>query len=333
MRRTRRLTGIGLAVFISAGFFSDVQTAPAYAEVSSLSTSVGTSAQSMGSNGLVPLEAANESDVAGWFNQNSKALLLAYAPDAFPKATTADVSQWSVGKPVRCSRFEINQKSPRLAVSDIWVAPIFNQVNEAVGAISANFAGERPAEENVVGDSDLGVAIANLESSRAIVYDRSLKSWFSVKESTVTAVDANAKKHLLGAIPFDRFIIQRQRLVADGNGTSAPSTTSSYETSQENGLSLVQIILILLFVVAIVTVSLIWLRWEQAESSARKSENDLKIHRPELGKWSIVDHSSKSRKTKFRDSAGRISLYRKSDIDSETKSNEEQNTEEKETEE
>lgn len=333
MGRARRLTGIGLAVFISAGFFTGVQTTSAYAEISGMSTSVDIFSQAMGSTGLVALEAAHESDVASWFTQNSKALLLAYAPDAFPKATTADVSQWSVGKPVRCSRFEVNQKTPRLAASDIWVVPIFNSANEAVGAISANFAGEKPAEENVVGDSDLGVAIANLESSRAIVYDRSLKSWFSVKESTVTAVDGNAKKHLLGAIPFDRFVIQRQRLVADGNGTSTPSPASSYNASQENGLSLVQIILILLFVVAIVTVSLIWLRWEQAESSARKSENDAKIHRPELGKWSIVDHSSKSRKTKFRDSAGRISLYRKSDIDSETKPNEEQKTEEKETEE
>ncbi|MBM7824982.1 preprotein translocase subunit SecG [Arcanobacterium pluranimalium] len=260
---------------------------------------------------------SGEAEVNAWFNQNAQSLILAYAPDAFPKATASEVAKFSVGKPIRAAQFEAKGTKVGITESNVWVAPVRNQTNEPVGAISADFSDGKAKKDNVYGDPALGAAISIVDSARAVVFDEPLKAWFAVKESVVTSADAQAKKILLGSMPLDTFLIQRERLIGTGSVIGADDTASATPASSAKSqyLSPLQIMLIVLFVLAVVTVSLVWLRWEQAENAARKNDGERQIHRPESGKWSIVDHTKKSRKMRFRDSGGKISLYRKADLD------------------
>ncbi|MFC5370488.1 hypothetical protein [Arcanobacterium bovis] len=255
--------------------------------------------------------------VETWFNQNAQALILASAPDEFSKATAAEVAQYTIGKPIRAAQFEAKGTKVGISESNFWVTPVLSHTNEPVGVVAANFADGKVTKESVYGDADLAVAVASSDSTRAVVYDELLNAWFIVKESVVTAVGAPAKKILLGAIPLETFLVQRDRLIGSGTeiGTSQTASTPTASASKTQSLSALQIVLIVLFVAAVVTVSLIWLRWEQSEHANRKSDEEQRIHRPETGKWSIVDHTKKPRKTRFRDSGGKISLYRKADIE------------------
>ncbi len=240
-----------------------------------------------------------------WFTEKAQATVRSYSSDVFPDFTSDEVSTFTVGTPELTSEM-VRGLTPDTAIrpSARWIAPIMNG-DTAVGALSVNIADGVAGEEIVSGDARLGSAIARDEDDVRFVWDSELSAWFIQRGTAIELGDAAAAKIILGSVPIDDFLAQRDRILSGAEPVpQAPEDPARpVETEPPNVPFTLALVL---GVLAILVGSLVWLRSEQT--------TDIEDDEAATDELASVERKgvvgTRASKMKYRDSGRKVNVYR-----------------------
>ncbi|MEW6860280.1 hypothetical protein [Trueperella pyogenes] len=241
-------------------------------------------------------------DVAAWFNDKAVATVRSHAAEAFPEASADDISAMTVGLPRQTGMLGRRTTANAIQLSQRWIAPILRG-NDAVGAVSVDFASGVAGDEIVLGDERLAAAIARDEKV-TFVWDNQLSAWFTVRESTIEPADLAGTKIILGAVPLTDFLAQRERLLSGSTPVPEPPKDGQ-SVAPQTGTNLPLTITMILSVLGLLIGSLVWLRSEQVSTSEADFSTD---------EFAAVErHGTVNRgesKMRFSDSGRKINVYK-----------------------
>ncbi|MFP7696510.1 hypothetical protein [Trueperella sp. LYQ143] len=247
-------------------------------------------------------------EVTAWFAERALASVRSHAADAFPDASLEAVSHYTIGNPVRVSTFAQNvPASQSITVTNRWIAPIFDG-GTAIGALSVNFDQPAGGEEIIRRDARLGSAVTAGGASVAVIYDSGLQAWFLLNESAIEPADEAAANIVLGSIPLNDFLAQRQRIIQNTD-TSTPAPAQTTPASEPESHNVLMHLVRILIALAVVIGSLVWLRWDQHTDDPQ--EDTPEVPHDDLGhveRKGII--GKREAKVRFRSSAGKVSVYK-----------------------
>ena len=263
--------------------------------------------------------AADEATVQTWFDQKAMPLIASHASDVFKDYSNEQMGEFKLAKPVPVAIVTNPSQAERaeLEVRDEWAAAIQDAAGSPVGAVSVHFSENEVREELALADVSLGQYLLDAASGTIeglqVVRDPELQAWFVIQDGLISAADSVGKDSLMGAISVEDFLIQRDR-----NTGHEPTYTEPEPQVREEpqaGIQPVQIAVIAIVILALLTLTIMWLKFEE-----RRSRADQWIV-PELpaktGDLTVVDAKEGQTKAKLSKAAGRVTLYRREQDDSE----------------
>ncbi|MDP9805857.1 hypothetical protein J2S70_000439 [Trueperella bonasi] len=241
--------------------------------------------------------------VAAWFSEKAQATVRSYGQQAFPDLMVEDIAALTVGSPQLTSVMG-NGKTPETAIQPAsrWIAPIMSG-ESAVGAVSVNFSDGIAGDEIVRGDARLGSAIARGNKDTNLVWDTRFDAWYLQRGTRIEPADSAGANIVLGSVPLGDFLKQRERILSGPEPVSAQAE-DPIRPAARDGRSFALTLAMILGVIAILVGSLVWLRAEQQGREGAQNSDELS------GTQRTGSQGDSASKTRFRDSAKKINVYR-----------------------